>query len=55
MPCRASALPAAQVSEHNGRMRRIASALLRQAPNLSIERTSLSWLRQPKAAAHVER
>ena len=25
------------------------------APNPSIERTSLSWLRQPKAAAHVER
>jgi hypothetical protein len=24
-------------------------------PNPSIERTSLSWLRQPKAAAHVER
>jgi hypothetical protein len=26
-----------------------------EAPNPSIERTSLSWLRQPKAAAHVER
>ena len=27
----------------------------RQASNHSIERTTLSWLRQHKAAAHVER
>jgi hypothetical protein len=27
----------------------------RDGSNPSIERTSLSWLRQPKAAAHVER
>ena len=55
MPCRSSALPAPQVSEHNGSMRRIASALLRQAPNLSIERTGLSQLGWPKPAAHVGR
>jgi hypothetical protein len=29
--------------------------LVNQAPNPSIERTSSSWLRQPEAAAHVER
>jgi hypothetical protein len=28
---------------------------MNQSPNPSIERTSLSWPRQPKAAAHVER
>ena len=53
--CHATEQPSPSASEHNGHVRSKYGAVLRQAPNHSIERTCSGRLRLPAPAAHVKR